>query len=243
MLGWMTLACAACATAERVNPGWRLPEVSAWCPRAAALIAVQLAVVLVAGCHWDYGFRGDSLLSLSDTLPSWAAGLTAYLVATFVFYWWHRARHASDLLWRCLHQVHHSAQRLETATAFYKHPLEMAADCVIGGTLAYAVLGLDPAAGAFYVLCSVFAELFYHANCRTPRWVGYVFQRPEMHRVHHERGHHRCNYGDLVCWDMLFGTWDNPSHWEGECGFDNERSDDLAGMLAFHDVHERRSPQ
>ena len=30
-----------------------------------------------------------------------------------------------------------------------------------------------------------FIMLFYHTNVRTPRLMGYVFQRPEMHRIHH----------------------------------------------------------
>ena len=30
-----------------------------------------------------------------------------------------------------------------------------------------------------------FIMLFYLTNVRTPRLMGYVFQRPEMHRIHH----------------------------------------------------------
>jgi hypothetical protein len=44
----------------------------------------------------------------------------AYFVATFVFYWWHRWRHESAVLWRGFHQIHHSPQRLEVITSFYK---------------------------------------------------------------------------------------------------------------------------
>ena len=41
--------------------------------------------------------------------------LVGYLAITFVYYWWHRARHQSDVLWRVLHQLHHSPARLELA--------------------------------------------------------------------------------------------------------------------------------
>jgi sterol desaturase/sphingolipid hydroxylase (fatty acid hydroxylase superfamily) len=82
-------------------------------------------------------------------MPAWAAGACAYFVATIVFYWWHRWRHESDWLWRCFHQVHHSARRLETSTTFYKHPLEMVANSLINGTLIYAVLGLSVEAGRY----------------------------------------------------------------------------------------------
>jgi hypothetical protein len=37
-----------------------------------------------------------------------------------------------------------------------------------------------------------------HANIRTPRWLGYLIQRPESHGVHYGRGIHRCNYSDLA---------------------------------------------
>ena len=45
--------------------------------------------------------------------------LLGYLAITFIYYWWHRWRHQSDFLWRWLHQVHHSAQRIEVITCFY----------------------------------------------------------------------------------------------------------------------------
>ena len=72
---------------------------------------------------------------------------------------------------------------------------------------------------------------------RAPRQVGYVFQRPEMHRIHHEYGRHRNNYGDFVWWDMLFGTYENPPTFTSTCGFDDAREQMLLPMLAFQDVH------
>ncbi|MBL8173083.1 MAG: sterol desaturase family protein, partial [Bryobacterales bacterium] len=80
-------------------------------------------------------------------------------------------------------------------------------------------------------------EFFYHANIRTPHWIGDLFQRPEMHRIHHEYGRHENNYGDITWWDMLFGTYENPREFSGHCGFDPEREERLPAMLAFHDVH------
>ena len=42
---------------------------------------------------------------------------------------------------------------------------------------------------------------------RTPRWVGYVMQRPEHHSTHHEFNVHNYNYGDIKWWDRFFGTF------------------------------------
>ncbi len=101
------------------------------------------------------------------------------------------------------------------------------------------MLGLDPSAGAVYTACTALGEFFYHTSIRTPRWVGWLFQRPEMHRIHHEYGKHRNNYGDLPLWDWLFGTYENPARWDGRCGFDDEKEQRLGEMLAFVDVHRR----
>jgi sterol desaturase/sphingolipid hydroxylase (fatty acid hydroxylase superfamily) len=225
---------------ERLRPGWQLPVIPGWWTRAVAINAVQLAVVVLAGLSWERWLSGSSLFSFADAWPAWCGGLVAYLIATFVFYWWHRARHEVDALWR-LHQIHHSAARLEVFTSFYKHPVEMVVNSLIGSVLVYALLGLDPAAGAYYTLFTAAGELFYHANVRTPHWVGWVFQRPEMHRIHHEHGKHRHNYADIVWWDMLFGTYENPRDWQGRCGFEFERERRLADMLCCRDVHEESS--
>src|SRR5688572_5386403 len=160
MIGFCVAAFAACFVIERMRPGWLLPTVRTWPWRVIAINAVQLAVVLVAGLTWDRWLKIAPLLPLPDGWPDWAAGLTAYFVATFVFYWWHRWRHESDWLWRVFHQIHHSAQGLEVVTSFYKHPLEMVVNSIVGATLVYAVLGLSPAAGACYTLCTALGEFF-----------------------------------------------------------------------------------
>ena len=75
------------------------------------------------------------------------------------------------------------------------------------------------------MLATGIAELCYHVNIATPRVLGLFFQRPEMHRIHHQRSRHRYNYSDLPIWDLLFGTYCNPARIEVETGFpkDNEK--------------------
>lgn len=81
------------------------------------------------------------------------------------------------------------------------------------------------------------AEFFYHWNVRTPVWLGPFFQRPESHRVHHQRNYHTNNYADLPVFDILFGTYENPLPPVAACGYGEDRLED---MLAFRDVHDRR---
>lgn len=237
MLLWLIAIAAGCFVLERIVPGWQLPRVRTWPLRVVAINLVQIGVVLIAGATWEKWLSGASLFHLSRYVGPVAGGVLAYVVATFVFYWWHRWRHEVDALWLGFHQIHHSPQRLEVITSFYKHPLEMTVNSVIGAVLVYALLGLSPAAGAIYTACTALGEFFYHTNVRTPRWVGFVFQRPEMHRIHHQHGRHKNNYGDLPIWDMLFGTYENPPTWDERCGFDPEKEERLLPMLAFRDVH------
>jgi sterol desaturase/sphingolipid hydroxylase (fatty acid hydroxylase superfamily) len=242
MLPTIFIVFLACFLLERLIPGWRLPHVRTWPVRVLAINAVQLCVVLLAGFTWERWLSGASLFHLSQHLGPTAGGMVAYFIATFVFYWWHRARHESDLLWRLFHQIHHSPQRIEVITSFYKHPVEMVMNSIIGSVLVYATLGLSPAAGAVYTLCTALGEFFYHTSVRTPRWVGWFFQRPEMHRVHHQYGRHRNNYGDIVWWDWLFGTYENPARFDATCGFDADKEERLGAMLAWRDVHRTEEP-
>ena len=237
MLGWILCVFAGCFVLERLVPGWNLPRVRTWPLRVVAINVVQLGVVLLAGVAWERWCSNGSLFHLSQHMPAWCGGIVAYFIATFIFYWWHRWRHEIPVLWRLFHQIHHSAQRIEVITSFYKHPGEMVVNSIIGSVLVYAVLGLSPQAGAIYTACTALGEFFYHTNVRTPRWVGYIFQRPEMHRVHHQFGRHRNNYGDIVWWDMLFGTYENPEEFKATCGFEDAREQQLIPMLVYRDVH------
>jgi sterol desaturase/sphingolipid hydroxylase (fatty acid hydroxylase superfamily) len=219
---------------ERWVPGRRWPRVPGWWTRALALTAVQVAIVFAAGRAWDgWMLSQRPAWSFDETLTGALAG---YLAITFVYYWWHRARHASDLLWRWLHQLHHSPQRLEVVASFYKHPLEIVANGLLSSAILYLAVGTSAQAAAVAVAATGLAELFYHWNVRTPHWLGFWFQRPESHCVHHEEGRHAGNYADLPLWDWLFGTLDNPRDWRGRCGFGPGREERIGAMLLGRDV-------
>ena len=200
----------------------------------------QLGVVLLAGVTWEHWFSAWSIFQLSDYVSNTLGGFIAYFIATFLFYWWHRWRHESDFLWRMFHQIHHSPQRLEVITSFYKHPLEMIVNSIMGSLLVYTFLGLSLEAGAIYTFLTAIGEFFYHTNIKTPPWVGFIFQRPEMHRIHHQYNRHKNNYCDITWWDMLFGTYENPKEWTKTCGFTPQKEEQLIDMLKFKDIHKKK---
>lgn len=230
-----------CFILERIIPGWKLPNVKTWPIRVLLINAVQLGVVVLAGYTWEIWLSSLSVFNLSDYVQPWVGGVVAYFIATFVFYWWHRWRHEVDFLWIGFHQIHHSPQRLEVITSFYKHPGEMVVNSIIGSLLVYTFLGLSVEAGVVYTFCTAIGEFFYHTNVKTPHWIGYIFQRPEMHRVHHQFNRHKNNYGDIVWWDMLFGTYENPKEWTHTCGFTPEKEERLLDMLVYDDVHKNKN--
>ncbi len=224
---------------ERRRPGRAFPHVPGFVARAGLLNGVQVASVFVLGTHVDAWLQAHRPWSAAG-LGTFGGAAVGYLVITFVYYWWHRLRHASDWLWRWVHQVHHSPQRLEILTSFYKHPIEIGINAVLSSAILYGLVGVTPAAGAWAVAVTGVAELVYHWNVRTPRWLGWFFQRPEMHCVHHEMGRHHGNYADLPLWDILFGTFDNPATFDGRCGFADDAETRLPQMLRGVDVHRPR---
>src|SRR5262249_12914724 len=120
--------------------------------------------------------------------------------------------------------------------AFYKHPLEIAIESVLGTALLYVVLGVSPGAAFALTTFSGVLGLFYHWNISTPRWLGYVVQRPESHCLHHEQGVHAYNYSELPVVDMMFGTFRNPARFEAQCGLGDERERRFGELLAGRDV-------
>jgi sterol desaturase/sphingolipid hydroxylase (fatty acid hydroxylase superfamily) len=239
MITTILVIFACCFVLERLIPGWKLPYVKTWSLRVLVINGVQLCVILLAGITWEVWLSSRSVFHLSQHVSPSLGGLIAYFVATFIFYWWHRWRHEHSFLWRGFHQIHHSPQRLEVITSFYKHPGEMIANSIIGSLLVYTFLGLSLEAGAIYTMCTALGEFFYHTNIKTPRWIGFIFQRPEMHRIHHQHNRHKNNYGDITWWDMLFGTYENPKEWVHTCGFDDAKEQQLLSMLAYKDVHKQ----
>ncbi len=216
--------------AHPIKSEWR------WYVRAALINAIVFAVFILVENIWSTHASSWSVFSLSKSLSAPLTALLAYFIFTFFAYWWHRLRHHSAFAWRVFHQLHHSPKRLQTLTAYYIHPLDMVADLTISNSLIYLLLGLNLEAAAWYILITGVAGFLIHANIRLPRWVGYVFQTPEMHRLHHKSGHHAQNYADIVWWDMLFGTYCNPHQDIEECGFSANKESKVIPMLLTQDL-------
>lgn len=163
--------------------------------------------------------------------------VVGYIVLSGLMYAYHRTMHHVPLLWRLTHQLHHSPQRVDMPGSVLFHPVEMVLQVLLQLFVTLIVLGLDPVAAALTGYVAAFYGMFQHWNIHTPRWIGVLIQRPEAHCEHHRLGVHAYNYGDLPIWDILLGTFRNPAHFEGRCGFESPADRRLGAMLAFADVN------
>ena len=206
-----------------------------WRLRALLVSVFTLALATGISVAWGTLVGDRTLLDLSG-LGTAGGAIVGILVYELGHYAYHRAAHASDLLWRAAHQMHHSAESLDAFGANYLHPLDTLAFTTLSSLVFFPVLGLSIEAGAIGAFFLSFNAMFQHANIRTPRWLGYLIQRPESHAIHHARGVHRYNYADLPLIDMVFGTFRNPETFEGECGLTHGASSRLGAMLVGVDV-------
>ena len=223
-----------------VRPATPFISSSYWYLRALSLNFLTLLTLLLGAVTWDHWFQGLIIFALDENLPSPVKGLIVYIVFHFFFYWWHRAKHHYTILWRLFHQIHHSIKRLEVLSSNYVHPLDAISGLILSSAIAYSLLGVDMESTAWFSFYLASMGYFIHANITVPRWIGYIIQTPQMHRRHHKYGKHDTNYCDIVWFDMLFGTYDNPAIPCKECGFDQEKENKLVEMLIFKDVNPKK---
>lgn len=206
-----------------------------WRVRAFLVTAFTFVFSIGIATFWAGVFGERTLLDLSG----WGVlggGVVGILVYELLHYAYHRAAHTYDFLWRAAHQMHHSAESLDAFGAYYLHPLDTLAFTSLSSFVFFPLLGVSLEAGAVGAFFLTFNAMFQHANIRTPKWVGYIVQRPESHGIHHARAVHRYNYSDLPLWDIVFGTFRNPDVFEGECGLTPGASSRIGAMLVGRDV-------
>lgn len=131
----------------------------------------------------------------------------AVILGDLCVYWFHRACHRYDFLWR-FHAVHHSSEELDFVAAHREHPVD--------GLLTQAsqnlpaiLLGLPMAWLAGIATFRAFWAVFVHSNVRVPLGpLRLLLGAPELHHWHHARVRQSAhNFANLAPWlDRLFGT-------------------------------------
>jgi sterol desaturase/sphingolipid hydroxylase (fatty acid hydroxylase superfamily) len=222
---------------ERIAPREAQPPRRAWRMLGLAFFGISGAINIGLPLLIPVRFIETHALLPGTKLGVAGGAIVGFLAWGFIYYWFHRAEHRSDFLWRLLHQIHHSPSRMDVSGFAYTHPLEMIVTVLLSITLTVGVLGLRPEASGIVGLYSAVVAVVQHANVRTPQWLEWVMQRPEAHTRHHEHGEHAGNYADWPMWDKLLGTYRRPSSYPLRYGFDAEAGSRLGAMLATLDVN------
>lgn len=221
---------------EALGTGRAWPAVRLWRTRGLAFF-ILLGTLNALLPQWLQPLLAPHHLFDGSRLGTAGGVLVGYPLLALATALLHRAYHRYDLLWRWVHQLHHAPQRLDAPGAVVFTPWEMVLNIVVFQLVVVLVLGLDPLAAAIVGYVSVFYGLFQHFNIATPRWLGWLIQRPESHGVHHRRGLHAYNYSDFPLWDLLWGTFRNPQVFNGEVGFEGPEPPALAPLMVGRDAN------
>lgn len=220
---------------ETLFPARELPKMKFWKIRGLLFFIAYMLLTTYIPLVWDDFFASYQLMDLSAlSLPLQV--LLGVILFELVQYGWHISMHKSDFLFRTSHQMHHSSERLDVPSAFVFSINDMIGLSLVGSVSFALIMGLSPQAITIIILSLTFLGIFQHANINTPRWIGYIVQRPESHTIHHAKGIHKYNYTDLPIIDMIFGTFKNPKSYEHETGYYIGASKRIFDMLRFKDV-------
>lgn len=220
---------------EAIFPARKMPVIPYWHIKGVISFLVYFFISSYLPFLYAAWWPSFHLLDFSG-VNIFVGALAAILLNELGVYIWHRSMHRQQWLWRIFHQMHHSAERIDTYGAFYFSPADMIGWTVLGTVVFSFVTGLPPESITMALLILNFLNIFQHANIKTPVWIGYVVQRPESHAVHHQKGIHAFNYCSIPLIDILFKTFRNPAAYVKENGFYNGASARVKEMLLFKEV-------
>lgn len=220
---------------EAFFPARKLPQVAQWKVRGLLSFALFFYLSTYFPMIWDRYLANFQIFDLTS-LGVVPGAFVALFIYEFGVYVWHRAMHKNAGLWRIFHQMHHSAERVDSYGAFFFSPMDMIGFSLLASLCLVVLAGFSAQAATLFILMTTFLSIFQHSNIKTPVWLGYIIQRPESHAIHHAKGIHAHNYSDLPIFDLLFGTFWNPTGYAHETGFYPGASAKLLKMLTFKDI-------
>lgn len=222
--------------AEELFPGRALPKIKNWKIKGISAFVLYFFLSTYLPMFWNDTLAKYQLFDMSS-LGDYGGAIVALLIYEFGVYIWHRSMHKSNILWRVFHQMHHSAERVDTYGAFFFSLMDMIGFTFLTSLALVVAGGFTVQATIYAIYGATFLAVIQHANIKTPQWMGYIFQRPESHSLHHAKGVHGFNYSDLPLFDIILGTFKNPKEFASETGFYNGASSRIGDMLLFKDIN------
>ena len=145
-------------------------------------------------------------------------GIALFLGVDFLFYWFHRFGHRTNLGWAA-HMPHHSTEELNYAVALRASVTQRFFSFFFYAPLAF--VGFDAEWVIAVVAFHLVLQLLPHTRVvpKLPAWIDSWMNTPSHHRVHHARNERYLdkNYGGfLIVWDKLFGSFEPETE---ECSY------------------------
>jgi len=221
---------------EELFPGRPLPTIKYWKIKGVTAFIIYFFLSSYLPLFWNEYLGSYQIINMTTLGDYWGA-LVALLIYELGVYIWHRSMHKSNLLWRVFHQMHHSAERVDTYGAFFFSPMDMIGFTFLTSLAMVWIGGFTVQATIYAIYGATFLAVIQHSNIKTPHWMGYIFQRPESHSLHHAKNVHAFNYSDLPLFDIIFGTFRNPKQFASETGFYDGASSRIGEMLLFKDIN------
>lgn len=214
---------------ERVRPSADGPllirfgraSIAAWrrLGRNLGLFGLNLLVspaIVLPITWWATGFE-------TGLRPAWWSGwpglVLDILLLDLWIYWWHRANHEIQFLWR-FHQVHHLDESLDSTSALRFHFGEVVLSAIVRAGVIVA-LDIPLSSVILFEALIMMAAIFHHSDARLPagleRALGRVMITPAIHWVHHHarREDTDSNYGTIFSfWDRLFRSLSRTLRWK-----------------------------
>lgn len=180
----------------------------------AALYCSRLKVLLGLVLSLGIGYYARALivthfdLALLRDAPFLPMLALQFLIGSFMLHVWHRIAH-TRFFWE-FHRVHHAGEDMTMVNNFREHPV-LDVGRIAFETLPAALLGMPPLVLIIYAAVVGTLSLWFHSDYdwKMPFIERYVLIGSRAHRIHHSplARHHHSNYGWLVLWERLFGTY------------------------------------
>src|SRR5688500_11217601 len=109
---------------EAFFPARPLPRIKYWKLKGLIFFAIYFYLSSYLPLLWNECLSALQIFDLTGlgTAGGAIAGSLIYQLGVYV---WHRFMHKNNVLWRVFHQMHHSAERVDTYGAFMFSPMDM----------------------------------------------------------------------------------------------------------------------
>jgi len=141
--------------------------------------------------------------------------LTVILGLDLFSYFWHRANHKLNFLWKW-HKFHHQTEVMDPLAAYRFHPIEIFLGYKLRA-LVILMFGFSVETVTVFITTYGLFNIYQHSNFKTPKLFdevySLIFVSPSRHHVHHlrDRQLQNSNYATIfIFWDRLFGSYEAP---------------------------------